>query len=225
MSGLAQALPFALAAAVYPPAIIVCGLLLTGDRPRLLLTAYFLGATLSTVTVGIAGLALLDGAGATQTSSRSTSAAVDIVVGVVLLAVAVRVWHRRDRERTPPKEPVGGPGRVARLSERARSKARWAMALGVLMYLPSPLYIAAIKQIADTGGVTAGNVIAILICAACVMLFVEVPLLMLFLVPDGLEQRLEHLQAAIVRKGRAAGAVLACAGGLYLLLRGIAAVA
>ena len=108
------------------------------------------------------------------------------------------------------------------MSERARASARWAFALGIAMYLPSPLYLAAIKQIADTGGVTAGNIAAILICAACVMLFVEVPLVWLLLAPDGLADRLDRLQAAIVRSSWTIGAALAGVAGAYLLVSGIA---
>ena len=58
MSGLSQAVPLALAAAIYPPAILVCALLLTGDRPRLLVSAYLAGAALVVVAVGLAGLVL-----------------------------------------------------------------------------------------------------------------------------------------------------------------------
>ena len=220
MSALAQAIPFALAAAVYPPAIIVCGLLLTGDRPRLLLTSYFLGAALVTVSVGIAGLAVLDGAGLTESSSRSASAAVDLALGVVLLAVAAWAWPRRHRE-AKPKKAGKGAARVAKLSDRALANARWAFALGIVMYLPSPLYLAAIKQVADTGGITGGNIVAILICAACVMLFVEIPLVWLMLAPDGLEDRLDRLQAAIARNSWTIGAVLAGLAGGYLVVSAI----
>lgn len=223
MSGLSQAVPLALAAAVYPPAIIVCGLLLTGDRPRVLITSYFLGAAAITVSVGIAGLAVLQGTGISATSSRTTSAAADIAVGVVLLGAAAWAWPRRHREAAPKDD--AGPGRVARLSQRALANARWAFALGIVMYLPSPLYLAAIKQIADTGGVTGGNVVAILICAACVLLFVEIPLVLLFLVPDGLEERLDRLQAAIARNGWAVAAGLAALAGVYLVVRGVAKLA
>ena len=221
MSGLSQAVPFALAAAVYPPAILVCALLLTGDRPRLLLGSYFVGAALVTVSAGIAGLALLDGVGASRAQSHKTAAGVDIALGLVLLAVAAWVWPRRHRA-AKPADPTAGPGRIAQMSERARASARWAFALGIAMYLPSPLYLAAIKQIADTGGVTAGNIAAILICAACVMLFVEVPLVWLLLAPDGLADRLDRLQAAIVRSSWTIGAALAGVAGAYLLVSGIA---
>jgi hypothetical protein len=52
MSALPQALPLALTAAFYPPAILVVILLLTGDHPRRLVLAYLAGAALIVVPVG-----------------------------------------------------------------------------------------------------------------------------------------------------------------------------
>ncbi len=224
MGALPQAVPLALAAAIYPPAIIVCALLLTGDRPRLLVSSYFAGAATVVVGVGIAGLALLDGVGATESQSHRTSAGLDVVLGVVLLALAAWMWPRRDRAdraQGAPREP----GRIARISDHARSSARWAFVLGVAMYLPSPWYLAAVKTIADEGGPTGGNILAVLVCAACVLLFVEVPLVLLLLSPDTLEDRLNRVQAAISRHAWTVGVLLAVIAGAFLLVRGIARLA
>ena len=220
MSGLSQAVPLALAAAVYPPAILVCALLLTGDRPRLLLSAYLVGAAAVTITVGLAGLVVLEGAGVAESQSRSTSATLDLALGVVLLAVSAWMWPRRHR---PAKDPdaSAGEGRIAQLTGRARSSARWALALGVLMYLPSPLYLAAIKAVADAGGTTGGKVGAILICAACVLLFVEVPFVALMLAPDGLERRLDSFQTALSRHAWTIAAVLFAGAGVFLTVSGL----
>ena len=189
MSGLSQAVPLALAAAIYPPAILVCALLLTGDRPRLLVSAYLAGAALVVVAVGLAGLVLLEGADATEPQSHSTSAAIDIALGVLLLALFAWMWPRRVRAAKEP-DTAKQEGRIAQLTGRARSSARWAFALGIVMYLPSPFYLAAIKTIADAGGSAGGRIVAVLICGMCVLLFVEVPFVALMLAPDGLEEQI-----------------------------------
>ena len=120
MQALPQAIPLALAAAVYPPAIIVCALLLTGDRPRLLLGAYVAGAALIVFGVGIAGLLLLDGTQATESADEGRSAGVDVALGVLLLALGAWLWRRR--HRPPRAAPAGDDGPAASTGSRA---ARW----------------------------------------------------------------------------------------------------
>ena len=56
MSALSEAVPLALAAAFYPPAILVVILLLTGEHPRRLVLGYLAGAVLIVGTVGVGGL-------------------------------------------------------------------------------------------------------------------------------------------------------------------------
>ena len=99
-SGLGQALPLALAAAVYPPALIVLLLLMAGAQPRKLVGAYFIGAALIVVGVGVVGLAALQGANLTTNDSHDTSAGVYFVIGVLLLALSAFAWRHKP---PPPK--------------------------------------------------------------------------------------------------------------------------
>ena len=62
MSALPQALPLALSAAVYPPALLVLLLLLNGQHPRQLVLAYYGGAAILTISAGLIVLAVLKGA-------------------------------------------------------------------------------------------------------------------------------------------------------------------
>ena len=222
MQALPQAIPLALAAAVYPPAIIVCALLLTGDRPRLLLGAYVAGAALIVFGVGIAGLLLLDGTQATESADEGRSAGVDIALGVLLLALGAWLWRRRHRPPRATPAADDGPSRVDRLSRRALASARAAFVLGILMYLPSPLYLAAIKLIADEGGLTGGNVIAVLLCGMCVLLFVEAALAGMLLIPDTVGARLDQARTVLARDGWTLAALVALAAGAYLLVKGVA---
>jgi hypothetical protein len=51
-----------------------------------------------------------------------------------------------------------------------------AFVLGLVMFLPSPLYILVVKDIADGHASTPSDVLAGLICAIAVTLLVEIPL-------------------------------------------------
>src|SRR3954466_10610991 len=87
MDALSEALPLALSASIYPPALLVLILLLTGEHPRRLVFAYFAGAALIVVSAGLIALAVLKGTGATSQSSQSASGGVEIAVGLLLLVL------------------------------------------------------------------------------------------------------------------------------------------
>lgn len=222
MSALSEALPLALSAAFYPPAILVLILLLASEHPRRLVYSYLAGAALIVIGVGIAAVSVLDGAGATQQDSTSVSASIDVALGLLLLALSAWAWARRNRPPAEP-DPDAPPGRIVQWSARATASARWAFALGIVMYLPSPMYLAALKAIADSGDNSASKLTAVLICAACVMLFVEVPAIALLLRPDGLQRRLESMRDWIAVNGWRLLAVLAGIAGAYVLVKGVAA--
>ena len=182
MSALPQALPLAISASFYPPALLV----LTGKHPRRLVLAYFVGAALLTISAGLIALALLNTAGLTTQSSSTASGWVYILIGLLLLALAVWAWRRKARDPDESKgEGKGSGGRIAEWSRRATTSQKWAFVLGPVMFLPSALYVLAVKDIADSGDSSSSNVTAVLICAIGVMLFVEIPLVAMFIRPGG----------------------------------------
>ena len=82
-------MPLAVSAAIYPPALLVLVLLLTGRHPRGLVFAFYAGGALLTISAGLIVLVVFKGTGANDQSSKTGSGSVDIVLGVLLLAVAI----------------------------------------------------------------------------------------------------------------------------------------
>jgi Sap, sulfolipid-1-addressing protein len=221
MSALPQALPLALSAAVYPPALLVLLLLLTGRQPRRLVLAYFAGAAILTIGAGLTVLALLTQTGVTTQQSSTASGWLYIAAGVLLLALSRWAWRRKAREPTETRDKSAGRGRIAEWSQRATTSQKWAFVLGLVMFLPSPLYLLAVKEIADSGDSSSSNALAVLICSVGVMLFVEIPLVAMFIRPGGVAAGIERFHGWLRRNGWSLGAGLALIAGIHAIVQGI----
>jgi hypothetical protein len=89
------------------------------------------------------------------------------------------------------------------------------------MFLPSPLYLLAVKDIADGGDSAASQALAVVICAIGVLLFVEIPLAALYVRPAAVESGLARTHRWIARNGWTLAAILALIGAIYALAKGL----
>ncbi|MGH2878165.1 MAG: GAP family protein [Solirubrobacteraceae bacterium] len=210
-----QTLALALGASIYPPAVAAVIALGRGTdvRPRVL--AFVLAAAAATYAVGALLLFLLSDLGASGAHHRTPSAAVDMALGVALIALAL---YLRRRWSTPREAKPAGESKV----ERYLQSRRLAFALGVILYaLPSPIYLAAVKGVADANLSTSGQLAALAVTVAVMLWLIELPMLMLLVVPERATSTLEQINAWFARNGRGL-VLLACLGaGAYLLTRGL----
>jgi Sap, sulfolipid-1-addressing protein len=167
-------------------------------------------------------LALLTQTGVTTQESPTASGWLYIAAGVLLLALSRWAWRRRAREPTDTRDQRGlSRGRIAEWSQRATTSQKWAFVLGLVMFLPSPLYLLAVKEIADSGDSSSSNVLAVLICSVGVMLFVEIPLVAMFVRPEGVAAGIERFHGWLRRNGWSLGAGLALIAGIHAIMQGI----
>lgn len=207
-----QTIALAFAASIYPPAVAAVIALGRGSQVRSRVLAFVTAAILVTYAMGVLVLFVLKDVGATGLH-YTPSAAVDLALGVLLLGVAVRLT----RPRASRSERSG----ESKLERRLQSR-RLAFVLGLTLYaLPSPIYVGAVKTIADAQ-LSTGSQLAVLAVALAVMLWmIEVPMLLLVIVPERAGRTLEQINAWFIRNGRRL-AMLACVGaGLYLIANGV----
>lgn len=224
MSSLPTALPLALAAAIYPPALLALLLLMAGERPQALVLAFYAGALTMTLGYGLLFLTVLDGSGASGPSNRSVGAGVEIALGAALLVAGAWMWRRRSRVRDP--KPTGAPGRMDRLTREATRGPRRAFTLGVAMYaFPSPIWVAAVTVISESGDPFAGRALAVVLCTAAVLVLLEVPVIVLLVRPDAVEAGLRRSHAWLTAHASTLAAGLALAVGVALIVRGVARLA
>jgi len=257
----AQALALAFAASIYPPAVAAVIALGRGAdvRPRVL--AFVLASLLVTYAVGALILYLLVQAGATGSRHLTPGAGVDIALGVLLVALAVRLHLRRpspiavlasrvrgrrhrgsagakgagaevrsteaeEREERPaeveepPAEAAQGNGQSK--IERYLHNRRLAFMLGIVLYvLPSPIYIAAVKSVADANASTGAELVSLVVVVAIMLWMIELPMVLLLAFPARAVATLEGVNRWFARNGRTLGILAAFAVGVYLIVKGI----
>jgi hypothetical protein len=208
-----QALTLALAGSVYPPALAAVIAIGRGPgmRPRLL--SFVLAALVTTYAVGLAMLILLVDLGITGVHHRTPSAALQLAVGLAVLALAVYV-------RARPVKP-SDPARRSKL-DRYLESSRLAFVLGVTLYLlPSPQYIGAVKSVADANLGKGSQLIALAVMVAVMLWMIELPMLMLLMAPERGTRILEGMNGWFAGRGRAIVVLGLVLVGCYLAANGL----
>jgi hypothetical protein len=212
-----QALALALAASIYPPAVAAVIALGRGAEVRSRVFMFVLAAGLVTYSVGAVILYALIELGATGAHHLTPGAAVDVALGVLLMLLALRL-HRRRPDPAAAEPASSTPSKI----ERYLESRRLAFVLGIILYvLPSPIYIGAVKAIADANLSTSGELASLVGVVAVMLWMVELPMLMLLVVPDRAASTLERINLWFARNGRTLAIVAAAGVGVYLLAKGL----
>ena len=238
-----QALVLAFAASVYPPAVAAVIALGRGEEVRSRVFAFVLASWLVTYAVGALILYALVELGATGSHHLTPGAWVDVALGVLLLLLALRLRLRRGsplaaavaRVRAGrhsnvapapvpvPQAEIEGSNEQESKIERYLHSRRLAFVLGIVLYvLPSPIYIGAVKSIADAGLSTGGELASLVVVVAIMLWMVELPMLMLLAVPARAASTLESINLWFARHGRSLAILVALAVGVYLIVKGLA---
>ncbi len=211
-----QALALALAASIYPPAVAAVIALGRGAdvRPRVL--AFVLAAWLVTYAMGVLILYVLIELGVTGPHHLTPGGAIDVALGVLLILLAIRL-HRKRPDPAAAAKP-SGPSKI----ERYLESRRLAFVLGITLYvLPSPIYIGAVKAIADANLSTSAELVDLVAVVVLMLWLIELPMLMLLVVPDRAAGTLESVNLWFARNGRSVGIAASVAVGVYLIVKGL----
>jgi hypothetical protein len=205
---LLQAVPPALAAAIYPQALLFVAFILGRPRPRRNALVFLAGAVVITLGVGFAVVLLLQHSSLEGPRHPSVPPWIDLGIGVALLVVAAVVYLRPSR----PKE------------ERARRRELGVLAvfgIGLVMYTPSPFYLASLHAIAKGHAGALATVAAVVLVAVLFMLIVEVPIAAHALWPETTIRTVHATNAWLSRHGRTLICLAATALGGYLTVTAI----
>lgn len=201
------AIPFALAAAFFPPALAVMVWLLATPPGLRRALIYLSGAATATTGSGALILILLRGIEIDPGRRAAIEGSVQLVVGAACLLVAIALLIRR-----PRPELRAAPGRTGGQAG--------IFLLGVAMWTPSFAYLAAIDLIVDSGLGLPAQLLNLLFVDVIVLISIEVPVVAYRLAPRaslGIVTRVDEL---VRRHGWQLGRFAAGTGGIYLCVRG-----
>jgi hypothetical protein len=210
----ASAVGFALLAAISPAAILVCATYLGSASPRRTTLWFLVGAITMTVVIGVVLLAVLRAGGLSLPTHHTTRYGVRLGLGVLALAGGLYLARRRPRPPKPKK-----PGLVSRLT--ARPGPGTAFAAGVLVFIPSGAFLAAIQVVATARADVASTAGALATVVVIDVMFVWLPFAFHLVRPEATERTLKAFNGWLRAHGHALVAGALGVAGLLLIAQGI----
>ena len=195
------------------------------DRPARLMLGYLLGAYMTSVTLGLVIVFSLSNSGATNTTRKTLSPAVDIGLGVIALAVAFVLYtgrHERLRERRAERKaakPDKSPPRWQR--ELSKGSPRATFIIGALLTLPGAAYLAGLDQIHKLKYSTTVTVLLVVSFNLVMLWLLEVPLASLVVAPEWTPRAVEQAKAWVRRHAHVFAVRGFAALGALLVIKGL----
>jgi cytochrome c biogenesis protein CcdA len=186
------------------------------DRPLLRYAfAYLAGAALAESAASAVVLLGLGAAGFTR-QRPTRSGWFYVAIGVLMLAFAAVVYLRSQRPRKEKEKSKDKQD--ARIHE---GRVAVAFGLGLVMWLPSPTYLAALKQIQDTHSGWELTTVYAAIAVLLVLWILEIPIILFLLFREPARHHLGTTNAWLKQHGVALLAALTAVGGVGILIKGI----
>jgi hypothetical protein len=215
-------------AAVNPTLLAATTLMLLLPSPKRLLFGYLLGAYMTSITLGLVIVFSLEGTGTENTAKQVLSPALDVVFGLLLLAVAYVLGSIRGHRLTEWRQErkaakAAGKEKKESLPQRllGRGSAKVAFVVGAGLSLPSVSYLTALHRIDVVDPGDAVTVLCVVAFNLIMMLLLEVPLVGYIVAPERTQERIEDFKDWLARRGRIVATWVAAILGGLLILRGI----
>jgi hypothetical protein len=213
----------ALLAALNPKLLGVDLLLIENARPRPMFVCFLLGGMGMSLTVGLLDVFVLH-ADAISTQG-SASAALDLVLGVPLVAIGalVATGHLHSRRRAPAPAEGGQPPKKDGWAQRVLGEPRFGLAvlIGAVAGTPGALYITALHQLVAGKSSTAAQAVAVVVFVLIEFSLVIIPFVFLVVRPEATKAQVKRAQDWLMSHARELMAGVALFAGAYMVISGL----
>ncbi|HTP22912.1 MAG TPA: GAP family protein [Solirubrobacteraceae bacterium] len=205
-----------------PTLIAVTTLMLLLPNPKGLMLGYWLGAMLTSITLGLLIVFSLKNSGVVSTTKHTLSPLADIVLGGLTLIIAAVLASGRDqryRERRARKKEGKPPPRWQR--ELRHGSPRTTFVIGALLTLPGASYLAGLDRLTKLNYSTAVTVIIVIAFNLVMLVLLEVPMIAFALAPTATPAAIDRTKAWAGIHGRVYAERGFAAVGVLLIIKGI----
>src|SRR3954469_16953612 len=191
--------------------------LVLSDRPRRAGLWFYLGALVATLGIGVLAAFVLGDAAASQTPSEPKTwvAVVDVVAGVFLLGLVVRVMRR-------PANPARTESMIEQIQKVVSSRAVAILGAGAALANPGAFIPIALKDISELDPSATQYLVNWIFFTLVSLLPLAAALLLLVVAPNWTKRALGTVRAWLDRNARTVAAVIVVLLALSLLRNGIA---
>jgi Sap, sulfolipid-1-addressing protein len=205
-----------------PTLIAVTTVMLLLPHPGRLMVGYWLGAMITSVTLGVLIVFSLQGSSTVSTTKKTLSPFADIALGAVLLVLAVMLAKGGD-QRLADRRAKHSEGKKPPRWQRAlrRGTAKTTFVIGAVLTLPGAAYLAGLDRLSKLGYSTAVTVLVVIAFNLVMLILLEGPMIAFAVAPDWTPAAIDRAKGWAGRHGRQF-AVRGLAGiGVALTVKGI----
>ncbi len=211
-------LPLLIGAAISPVATIgMIAVLTTKDSPKLKGFTYLVGAIIPLLLIGVPGIFLFANI-QFKPSNSNVSSVIDLVAGLLLLALAVKNFFKKPAHQSANKAKNHkqlGPAKSLALGT----------ALMITNFSTIVLFLPAVKDIAVSSLDSIEKMSVLFISIPVVMTMIAFPLIIAIVLPGSSKSVLERLRVFMTRHNKAIIQAMLLVFGVYLLAKGFGIIA
>jgi hypothetical protein len=222
----------ALLAMFNPSLLAAVTVMLLLPNPKRLMVGYLLGAYTTSITLGLVIVFSLQGSSTESTSKQTIGPVEDLVIGLLLAALALVLatgrdqpfqQHRREKKdaKLKAREKAGKPTDSLPLRLLGKGDPKVTFVVGVVLSFPGVSYLDALDHIHKLNPGTVATVALVVGFCLFQQLLLEVPLLGYVFAPDGTQDKVTRFRSWMGRKGRTAAVIGAAVIATWLIVRGL----
>lgn len=194
-------------------------------NPKKLMHGYWLGAMMTSITVGLVIVFAFKHSSLVHTAKHTINPIVHLALGVIFLVISLVLRTGEDKrlEQRRAQRKHGKPNKGPPHWQRALDKGNPTISfvIGAVLSLPGASYLASLDGIMKLNLGTTITILLVLMVNAIALVLLELPLISFTIAPDWTPTAIRRAKDWFVRDWRTIAEIGTTLVGLLLLIRGV----